>query len=97
MMEKGYHINVDKGGRMVIPKAMRAAMGLQEGGMVFAYVKDGDITLRTMDHVLDYARQLVDEHCGDADLMASLRELREEERQGVKAKPKPFSDGEKDG
>jgi bifunctional DNA-binding transcriptional regulator/antitoxin component of YhaV-PrlF toxin-antitoxin module len=52
-MEVGYMaqslaIKVGANGRMVLPKAMRTAMGLSDSGVIVASLVDGEIRMRTM-------------------------------------------------
>ena len=45
-------LNIAANGRVVIPAAMRAALGLSAGGKVRARIEDGALVLETLDAVI---------------------------------------------
>lgn len=47
-MAQSLAIKVGANGRMVLPKAMRTAMGLSDSGVIVASVVDGEIRMTTM-------------------------------------------------
>lgn len=42
----GARVVIDKGGRIVIPKALREELGLRDGDLLLVDRKDGDLVLR---------------------------------------------------
>jgi len=53
------NLTVTSNGRMVIPAAMRAALGLQGGGNVVARLVDGTIVLEPQDAAIRGAQAMV--------------------------------------
>jgi bifunctional DNA-binding transcriptional regulator/antitoxin component of YhaV-PrlF toxin-antitoxin module len=76
-------------GRIVIPAAMRAALGMKEDDVFFARIEDGEIRFatpqRTMQRVNDVLRPYVPEGVSLADeLIAERRRESERETRGAK-------------
>jgi AbrB family looped-hinge helix DNA binding protein len=69
---------LNENGRIVIPAAMRAALGLQAGDEVILIVDDGELRLTTAAKRIERAQRLVRKHipkgvCLSAELIADRR------------------------
>ncbi len=73
-------LQLGPGGRIVIPAAMREAMGLEEGATLLATLQDGELRLITPKMALERAQAIV-RKCGTgaADLLDGLIEERRDE------------------
>ena len=49
----GVEVRVMENGRMVLPAAIRKRLGLEKGGTVIVEVGDEEVTLRSVEQVLD--------------------------------------------
>ena len=49
----GIKVKVTENGRMVLPAAVRKQLGLEKGGTVILEVGDEEVTLRSLEQVLD--------------------------------------------
>lgn len=56
------HIELGAGGRIVIPAAIREAMGLKEGDRLVVRFEDGELRLMTKQLALERMRELVRKH-----------------------------------
>jgi antitoxin PrlF len=52
-------IKVSANGRMSIPAKQRKALGIENGGMVVAAVRDGELRIRTVKAVLEEIQQML--------------------------------------
>ncbi len=67
-----WRLKVAPNGRVVIPAAARAAMGLDETGVVTARMEDGVLKLTTPAVALAKLQALVRQHAGDRSLVDEL-------------------------
>ena len=80
-------LKVGPGGRVVVPAAMREAMGVAEGDVLVATLEGGELRLKTMRAALDLARALVREvvppgvSLADELIADRRREVEREERE----------------
>jgi len=56
------HARVGENGRIVIPAAMREALGIVPGEELVLRVEDDELRITTMRHRIERARQLVRKH-----------------------------------
>lgn len=56
------HAKINENGRIVIPAAMREALGIVPGEEVVLRVEDDELRITTMRHRIERARELVRRH-----------------------------------
>jgi AbrB family looped-hinge helix DNA binding protein len=72
-------IKLGRQGRIVIPTALRAELGLEEGDRLSARVEGGRLVLERPRAIFERLRREVREAAGDRDLVAELLSERREE------------------
>jgi AbrB family looped-hinge helix DNA binding protein len=78
-MIKEFHLQIDSGGRMVIPKTIRKELNIHAGAKLVARVSDGEMHITPIKKVIQNARALVNKYCADVDLLEELFRMRREE------------------
>jgi AbrB family looped-hinge helix DNA binding protein len=54
----GIKVKVTENGRMVLPAAVRKQLGLEKGGTVIVELGDEEVTLRSVEQVIDKAKAI---------------------------------------
>ncbi len=78
-MQQAINVRIAPNGRMVLPKAVRAALGVEGAGVIALTVDGDEVKLSSMASRIRYAQALYREHCKDDYTVDDfLRERREE-------------------
>ena len=81
-MGKALDVRVAQNGRMVLPKAVRDALGLTEGGTIVVSVEGNEVKLTSIHQSVKLAQQLFSQHVhGDLTVDNFLLERRAEAAQ----------------
>ncbi|QJE72300.1 AbrB/MazE/SpoVT family DNA-binding domain-containing protein [Aerophototrophica crusticola] len=64
------HISMASNGRLVVPAALRAEMGLQGGGDLFGSVQDGKLVLEPYRDVLSRVRARIRKHIPEGTVLS---------------------------
>lgn len=57
-MDKAFDAKVARNGRLVLPKMVREALGMADGGIVVFFVEDGEVKLTSLDQSIKRAQDL---------------------------------------
>ena len=61
-MGEAFDVKVAQNGRLVLPKKVREALGMAEGGTVVFSVEDGEVKLTSIRESIRHAQQLYRRH-----------------------------------
>lgn len=75
-----HRVTIAPGGRVVIPAALRKALGISVGDSVVIELADGELRLRSLDAAIKQAQEIVDQYVPEGVSLADelIRERREE-------------------
>lgn len=78
-MGKAFDVKVAHNGRLVLPKMVREALGMSDGGTVVFSLEDGEVKLTSLDQSIKRAQDLYRKHAtGDFTVDDFIAERRAE-------------------